>query len=465
MKRYILLLCAFPLMIGMLSCQDLMEKIVKAPDPYIENIVEGHEQIYSIQAILRLALKFEDPSYEVSFEPYYYAAYELDDNKLYPFPVYQEIEIRKNDEGSMEIVSERESFDVIKSDKFYYALEIKYFDINNKLINHQFSSWYKTKDKKNKWGGFDDPNSTLLVHQHFFTLANYSLDKRFGVYPMTMDVKNPERDSLYIDKFTFDFDIDGKPVLSDFTSQSNIFIPKGKIPNNDIKYSYPLAYEAEVRKGTANSSEPFTFEGVTYLPYKGLDVSILNKRVPQLFSYEYRDTDPVEEYLGTELEDQDDLSRIRTGHVVGLLRFQRKIGDGSDMYKQDFLGFKGILSFKQAHTQFQMNVRCAHITTEDDTNKQNLRFPFGKYRRGDGPMSLMSMEPYGYNEIKPAWDSYDINFPLPFRVIADDSEGADKFVEDITSIEMYKNIPPAQLINMFLSNPYSYFAKRPHVYF
>ena len=37
------------------SCQRLMEELVKSPEPYIENIVEGHEQIYSIQAILRLA--------------------------------------------------------------------------------------------------------------------------------------------------------------------------------------------------------------------------------------------------------------------------------------------------------------------------------------------------------------------------------------------------------------------------
>lgn len=465
MKRILLFLAFLQLILGAVGCQSLMEKIVKAPDPYIENIVEGHEQIYSVQVILRLALRFEDPSYEISFEPYYYSAYELDDNKLYPFPVYQEIEIRKNSEGSMEIVSERESFDVIKSDKFYYALEIKYFDINNKLINHQFSSWYKTKEGKNKWGGVDDPNSTLLVHQHFFTIANYSLDKRFITYPMSLDASNEARDSVYIDKFTFDLDIDGKPIRSDFTSQSNIFIPEGKTPNNDIKYSYPLAYEAEIRKGTASASDAYSYEGTTYIPCKGLDISILNKRVPQLFSYEYRDTDPVEEYLGTELEDQDDLGRIRTGHVVGLLRFQRKIGDGSDMYKQDFLGFKGILQFKEAHTQFQMNIRCAHITTEDDTNKQNLRFPFGKYRHGEGPMSLMAMEPYGYNEIKAAWDSYDINFPIPFRVIADDSDPQDKFVEDITSIEQYQKIAPAELVNMFLSNPTAYFSKRPHVYF
>lgn len=186
------------------SCQRLMEELVKSPEPYIENIVEGHEQIYSIQAILRLAQRQEDPDNDISFEPYYYRAYDLDDSEEYPYPVYQEIEIRKNDEGSLTITSEREHFDVVKSDKFCYALELKYYDINNKLINHQFSRWYALKGtQQNDAGGIDDPNSTLLVHQHFFTVDNYSLYGMPNLFPMTFNPTDSSQDSLFIGKFTF----------------------------------------------------------------------------------------------------------------------------------------------------------------------------------------------------------------------------------------------------------------------
>lgn len=53
-KYYILSLLLGLLLLGASGCQDVMETLVKAPDPYIENIVQGHEQIYSIKAICRL---------------------------------------------------------------------------------------------------------------------------------------------------------------------------------------------------------------------------------------------------------------------------------------------------------------------------------------------------------------------------------------------------------------------------
>lgn len=446
------------------GCQDVMEKIVKAPDPYIENIVQGHEQIYSIKAILRLAVRNEDPDYDVSFEPYYFTALDLDDTEETAFPVYQEIEIRKNDQGSMEIVSEREAFDVVKSEHLYYALELKYFDINAKLINHQFSRWFRNEGGNNKDGGMDDPNSTLLVHQHFFTIANYSLDKRFGVYPMTLDKVDLTRDSLFVDDYTFDLSVDKQIIPADYISSGNVYVPSGYTPgSNTIRYDAKLAYEAELRKNTAAASETVDHEGQTYVPARGILTFDMNKKVPELFTYEYRDTDPVESYLGDELDDQDDLGRIRTGNIVGLLRFRRTIGDAAEMYKQDHLGFKGVMQFKQAHLQYQVNVRCAHITTVDDNNRQNDRFPFGKYRKGDG-FGIMAFEPYGYNEIKPAWDSYDINFPLPFRVIADADGDEETFVQDVKALDEYKEVPAEELQRIFYSGG-RYFTRHTSVYF
>ena len=56
-------------------------------------------------------------------------------------PVMQEIDIAKDDDGQMTITTERDCFDVIASDDIYYGLELKYYDQNGMLINHQFSGY------------------------------------------------------------------------------------------------------------------------------------------------------------------------------------------------------------------------------------------------------------------------------------------------------------------------------------
>ncbi|CQB87676.1 Uncharacterised protein [Chlamydia trachomatis] len=459
------LLTALLLTLG--SCQRLMEQLVKSPEPYIENIVEGHEQIYSIQAILRLAQRFDDPDNDISFEPYYYRAYDLDDSEEYPYPIYQEIEIRKNDEGSLTITSEREHFDVIKSDKFCYALELKYYDINNKLINHQFSRWYNLKGgKQNDAGGLDDPNSTLLVHQHFFTVDNYSLYGLPNLFPMTFSATDSSQDSLYINKFTFKR-LGTQLVPATRTSTNNIFIPVGK-EEAPLRYSYTMSEEAAKRYATNMVFETYTPKGSSdsYKLYQTFDSYDMSwKIVPQIFSYEYRDTDPVEEYLGTELEDQDDLGRIRTGHIVGLLRFQRKINDAGDLYQKDALGFKGILNFHEAHMQFQMGIRIAHIINDNESNKKNYRFPFGKYHldptaEGSG---LQTMAPNKYNEIDREWSSYDISFPLPFRVIADATGDQETFIKDIKSV--FQDADEHQLRRMFFDDTARYFSRKASLIF
>ena len=449
------------------GCQGLMEKIVKSPEPYIENIVEGHEQIYSVQAILRLAQRFDDPDNDISFEPYYYRAYDLDDAVEYPYPVYQEIEIRKNDEGSLVITSEREHFDVVKSNKFCYAFELKYYDINNKLINHQFSRWYTLKGgRQNDAGGLDDPNSTLLVHQHFFTVDNYSLVGMSNLFPMTFNPTDNAQDSLYISKFTFKR-LGKELIPASRTSTNNIFLPVGK-EEEPQRYNYTMALEAAKLYATNKVFDTYTPEGSSqsYKLYQTIDSYDMSwKIVPQIFSYEYRDTDPVEEYLGTELEDQDDLGRIRTGHIVGLLRFQRKINDAGDLYQKDALGFKGILNFHEAHMQFQMGIRIAHIINDNESNKKNWRFPFGKYHleasaEGSG---LQTMAPNKYNEIDREWSSYDISFPLPFRVIADATGDQDEFVQDIQNV--YPHADESQLRRMFFTDTAGFFNRKASLIF
>lgn len=95
------------LLLALTGCKDTMQKIVKAPAPFIETVVVGHEQIYTVQAILRLAVRHADPAGEVSDEPYYFTAYDLDDQKPTPVPLYQEIKISKDEDGNMTIVSPR----------------------------------------------------------------------------------------------------------------------------------------------------------------------------------------------------------------------------------------------------------------------------------------------------------------------------------------------------------------------
>ncbi len=76
----------------------------------------------------------------------------------------------------MTITTERDCFDVIASDDIYYGLELKYYDQNGMLINHQFSGYPFTKDKEG-YNIPDEDNATLLVHQHFFGIGNASLNK------------------------------------------------------------------------------------------------------------------------------------------------------------------------------------------------------------------------------------------------------------------------------------------------
>lgn len=178
---------------------DLMKSLVKAPPVSIEHIVKGHEQIHSVQAILRLSQINDNGTY---------AAYDMSQS-VTPIPVYQEINFSKDIQGNVSITSPRKAFDVVKSRDFLYALELKYYDVNGQLINHQFSNY----DPE------DEEESTLTVHQHFFTIQNYTLDgSKPLTYPMTLD-------SLYYDRYLYDTDDTGQRVQATRFSPSGIYAP------------------------------------------------------------------------------------------------------------------------------------------------------------------------------------------------------------------------------------------------
>lgn len=410
-------------LLAVLGCSDeqmegLMRKLVVAPPSTIERDVKGHEQIFSVQAILRLAHKKSDGQT--------YAAYDIS-SVVTPLPIFQEIGFSKDINGKMSITSERKVFDVVKGRDIYYALELKYYDLNGQLINHQFSSYDAN----------DEENSTLTVHQHFFTVQNYALSGHPLVLPMTLD-------SVYIDKYLLQRSGAGEPQRATVSSPSIVYLPEGHQPNT-LRYDLSLALKALEVALTSESEEDYTdpATGRRYQPYRTIDAFEMNDLVPEIFKYEYRDTDPVEEMLGTTIFGQDDLGRQRLGIPVTRLRKERSLDPGTPL---DALGFKGVLQFKQADIVFQMRTCISHILTVD-----------GKYdyiRRRANPGGV-----HHFNQISPAWNSFDIDYPIPFRVIADADADQAACLDAIQ--RFYPDGDRAALRNMLWGD--SFFTRIPYV--
>lgn len=414
--RHILALSAALFVLA--GCSDdqfkkVLGSLVDAPDATIERDVKGHEQIYAIQAILRMAQ---------ASGPDTYTAYDISP-KIQPVPVYQEISFDKDDEGKITISSRRKQFDVILSPNFKYTLELKYYDVNGQLINHQFGG-YDENDKE---------NSTLLVHQHFFSLQSYSIDGKQLVYPMTLD-------SLYYDDFLFKTDGSGRPERVTGPTFAGVYVRSDGHEPNKIPYNRQLAERAVSVAMTDEAKEPYTNpqDGKSYLLYKTLGVDALNERVSMVFEYEYRDTDPIESELGSVLSEYDDLGRLRVGERVIRLRQERSLQPGMRL---DALGFKGLITFKHPEMAFQMRVCICHIVT-----------PEGKYKKNG--------ESYKYNEISPAWNSFDIDYPIPFRVIANTDDGMEKCLKDIN--RYYPTAGNEGEIERILSMDQGYFRLLPN---
>jgi hypothetical protein len=386
------------------SADNFLKKIVKAPPSSIERDVKGHEQIYSVQLILRLARKSD---YKLGNRDETYVAFE-GGSKPTPIPLVQEIALSKDENGNITVTSDRKVFDVVKSDKFCYGLELKYYDVNGMLINHQFSNYYSD----------DEDNSTLLVHQHFFTIQNYSLNGRQLVYPMSLD-------SVYYSKYAFAENANGKRIAASRISPSNIYAPDDDNQVDSVRYSLGLAEKSIENSMKPSATEPYDdpVTGKRYRLYQTINNFKLNERVPEVFSYEYRDTDPVEEELGKDLTDYDDMNRLRAGSTVIRLREKRSLDDGAPY---DALGFKGMLYFKKAHITFQMRVCICHILNRVSipANENQL----GKYGYTG---NNVSGGVYGYNMLQTAWNSFDIDYPIAFRVIADLDGDKEKCMGDV----------------------------------
>lgn len=397
MKRNIIITALLSIfIIGAVGCakiEQLLQEVTQPPIAAIERDVRGHEAIQQVQAILRWAREEQSPTGEKL-----YIAYGTGSN-VPPIPLYQEITIEKNEAGNMEITSSRKVFDVVKGKEVFYGLELNYYDINGKLINHQFSG-YNPKDI---------PNSTLPVHQHFFTLQNYALSGQPYTYPMTLD-------SLYIDQFVFLRNPQGQLQPSTLVSPVNVYAPKQYEAGNKLPYIGDLAIAAQTNAQSPKAKETYTHpeSGKQYNLYQAMNQIDLSKCTDKVFSYQYRDTDPVEEPYGKIIY-IDDLRRARKDIPVSWLK-QRRVLD--PLAPPDRLGLKGVLAFHYAHITFQMRICIAHIIAEKGKYDMQGRTETGGLHE--------------YNEISPGWNSFDIDFPLPFRVIADlDDNNKEQWLNDL----------------------------------
>src|SRR3712207_9152183 len=70
-------------------------------------------------------------------------------------------------------------------------------------------------------------------------------------------------------------------------------------------------YTTLFRSATAPYRDPST--GKEYELYKAIDQTALNAMVKEIFTYDYRDTDPVELELGQAVKGNDDMGRSRLG--------------------------------------------------------------------------------------------------------------------------------------------------------
>lgn len=461
---------------ALVSCSDnqvddFFKKVVKAPPSSIERDVKGHDQIYAVHAILRMGY----PGGTLNVGPngedeinVYRTIHEAGDSLS--LPVMQEIDIAKDDNGEMTVTTARNHFDVVASDKVVYGLELRYYDQNGLLINHQFSSYFYKTDKQGNQVP-DEISSALQMHQHFFGIGHSTLDQNAVVaagkapivskglqmaYPRTLDA-TPH----FIDKYTFRVKA-GQPLPATKYSTSNIYAPTSFVMgDNSVPYNDSLAWLAIEKGGRPEALQTISTPEGNMRLFQTVEGTRLNELTPELFSYEYRDTDPVEEEIGKlfvesyndDFIDPDtNLPRQRYSHTVGLLRQERSLDAGKPF---DRLGFKGILRFKQKDVQFSLQARICNILNR---GQQQAGAGAGAQDK-PAKYTNVSNSALGYvwdfNQIQPGWDNFDIDYPLPIRVIADTDKGEEQCVKDIQ--RFYPNANAANLWRM-LSDPQSYFS-------
>ena len=467
MRQFYILFCAALLCVGCSNDQvdDFFKKFIKAPPSSIDRDVKGHDQIYAVHAILRMGYKGGligvGPNGTDSVDSYtmYHVA---SDSTL--LPIMQEIDMAKDDDGQMTITTERDHFDVIASDNIYYGLELLYYDQNGLIINHQFAGYPYKKDKEGA-NIPDEDNATLLVHQHFFGVGNGSLDKApqsgkaavKGIqlaYPRSLQTP-----STYYDRYTFR-EKGGSVEPATKFSASNIFAPEGfNFGKNQVPYDEDLAWKAIEISGKPEALQPYVAsDGKRYRLFRVIDMMRLNELTPEIFTYDYRDTDPVEEELGKLFVDSynDDFidpdteaPRQRYGETVGLLRQNRSLESNTPY---DRLGFKGILQFHKADLAFQLQVRICHILNKGQQHAGEAERPAKYCNTNNSEHGYM----WDFNQIQPGWDSFDIDYPISIRVIGNTNDGQEKCVSDVK--RFYPHADAATLWEM-LSRPGDYFWK------
>lgn len=447
---------------------DFFKKIIQAPPSSIERDVKGHDQIYSVHAILRMGYKGGligvGPNGDDSVTVYNTYHVATDSTVV---PITQEIDIVKDDNGEMTVTTSRQQFDVVAAPNIYYGLELRYYDQNGMLINHQFSAYPFIKDKDGV-SVPDENTSTLMMHQHFFGIGNTTLAADDSLklnsnaaqqglqlaYPRTLT-----QPATYIDRYTFRED-GGQAVAATKFSATNIFAPSNfGYGQNNVVYNPELAWKAIERSGKPEATQPYTADdGKTYNLFRVIDMMELNKLTPEVFTYEYRDTDPVEEELGKlfvdsyndDFTDPDtDAPRQRYGETVGLLRQARSLDAGAPL---DRLGFKGVLQFKLAHICFSLQVKICNILNKGQQHVGEPEKPAKYVNAANSENGYL----WDFNQIQSGWDSFDIDYPLPVRVIADVKDGQEKCVADAK--RFYPSIDAAQLW-MLLTQPSSFFYK------
>ena len=231
--------------------------------------------------------------------------------------------------------------------------------------------------------------------------------------------------------------------------------------NNAVPYNVDLAWRAIETGGRPEALQTISTPEGNMRLYQTVEGTKLNELTSELFSYEYRDTDPVEEEIGKlfvesyndDFIDPDtNLPRQRYSHTVGLLRQERSLDAGKPF---DRLGFKGILRFKRKNVQFSLQARICNILNRGHQQAgagANSQDKPAKYTNvGNSAIGYV----WDFNQIQPGWDNFDIDYPLPIRVIADTDDGEEQCVKDIH--RFYPNANAASLWRM-LSAPQSYFS-------
>ena len=373
---------------------EFFKKIIQAPPSEIERDVKGHDQIYAVHAILRMGYKGgqigvgpnADEMVDV-YNTYHVAGEET------VLPIVQEIDIAKDDNGQMTVTTERDHFDVVASDKIIYGLELKYYDQNGMLINHQFTN-FPYKKGKDGYSEPDEDNSTLMMHQHFFGIGNSTLphSKKSGdkilllAYPRTLtDVPH------YIDRYTFT-ERGGKVEAATKFSSNNIYVPDAfELGSNASPFNNDLSWHAVELTGRPDALQP----------YRGSDGK----------------------------------------------KQERSLDAGAAL---DRLGFKGILQFRQAGISFLLQVRLCNILTKGHQRVGDIEKPAKYTNTANAEKGFL----WDFNQIQPGWDSFDIDYPLPVRIIADTKDGEEKCYEAVR--RFYPSVQRAELWRM-LSTPDAYF--------